>query len=107
MPNLDALLDDLYVGTERISRDEIHRRAVAADVPAEVLAVLDALPEGEYAQDEVAEAIDQIAGPDETGGSAVGIPGSQLDDEDLLREMGELHRTRNDTLRHGSDRALA
>jgi len=41
---VDALLDELYVGLERVSRAEIYRRAVAAD-----------LPEGEYAIDEAAE----------------------------------------------------
>jgi uncharacterized protein DUF6158 len=35
-----------------------------------------------------------------------GIPAEDLTDEDLLRELGELHRTRHDTLRHGSDQAL-
>jgi hypothetical protein len=36
-----------------------------------------------------------------------GVPADQLSDEDLIREMWELHRTRNETLRHGSDQALA
>ena len=38
--------------------------------------------------------------------AAPGIPAGELTDEDLLRELGELHRTRHDTLRHGSDQAL-
>ena len=41
---------------------------------------------------------DWVAGP--------GIPAGDLTDEDLLRELGELHRTRHETLRHGSDQAL-
>ena len=36
----------------------------------------------------------------------VGIPPQDLADEDLFRELGSLYRTREDTLRHGSDDAL-
>ena len=54
---LDELLDDMYSGQERLSRDEIHRRAVAADLPADLMLRVDALPEGEYALDEAAEAL--------------------------------------------------
>jgi hypothetical protein len=36
-----------------------------------------------------------------------GVPPQQLTDDDLLRELASVHRTRNDTLRHGSDDALA
>jgi hypothetical protein len=36
----------------------------------------------------------------------VGIDPADLPDEDLLRELASLHRTRLDTLRHGSDAAL-
>lgn len=36
-----------------------------------------------------------------------GIPGRDLSDEDLLRELDQLHQTRMETLRHGSDDALA
>jgi hypothetical protein len=35
-----------------------------------------------------------------------GIDPADLSDEDLLRELHSLHRTRMDTLRHGSDTAL-
>ncbi|MEV4414708.1 DUF6158 family protein [Catellatospora sp. NPDC049609] len=35
-----------------------------------------------------------------------GIPARDLSDEDLLRELAALHRTRLDTLRHAGDRAL-
>jgi hypothetical protein len=52
---LDELLDAIYLGQERMSRDEIHRRAVAADLPADLMQRVDGLPEGEYAIDEVAE----------------------------------------------------
>lgn len=36
-----------------------------------------------------------------------GVPGRDLYDEDLLRELEQLHHTRTETLRHGSDDALA
>jgi hypothetical protein len=32
---------------------------------------------------------------------------AELSEADLLRELEQLHRTRNQTLRHGSDDALA
>ncbi|HEY0698896.1 MAG TPA: hypothetical protein VGD43_13925 [Micromonospora sp.] len=52
---VDDLLDEIYNGHERVSRAEIHRRAVAAELPAELLTRIDAMPEGEYAVDEAAE----------------------------------------------------
>ncbi|WP_369799857.1 hypothetical protein [Micromonospora sp. HK10] len=52
---LDDLLDDLYRGQERITQAMIYRRAVAAELPAELLARIAALPEGEYAVDEAAD----------------------------------------------------
>jgi hypothetical protein len=57
---LDTFLDDVYHGQERLSRDEIHRAAVTFDLPADQLAIVDGLPEGEYAQDEAAEALRQV-----------------------------------------------
>lgn len=36
-----------------------------------------------------------------------GPAASALEEADLLRELGSLHDTRNTTLRHGSDEALA
>lgn len=48
-------LDDLYAGQERVTQAEIHRRAVAAELPADVLIRINAMPEGEYAVDEAAE----------------------------------------------------
>ena len=35
------------------------------------------------------------------------VPGVDLSEEDLLRELAHLHETRHTTLRHGSDDALA
>ncbi|MCX4470399.1 hypothetical protein C5N14_23565 [Micromonospora sp. MW-13] len=37
----------------------------------------------------------------------LGIDPAELADEDLIREMHSLHRTRLDTLRHAADSALA
>lgn len=37
----------------------------------------------------------------------LGIDPAELDDEDLIRELQSLHRTRLDTLRHAADTALA
>ncbi|WP_329103724.1 hypothetical protein OG792_27625 [Micromonospora sp. NBC_01699] len=54
-PALDDLLDDLYAGQERLTQGEIHRRAVAAELPAELLTRINAMPEGEYADDEAAD----------------------------------------------------
>jgi hypothetical protein len=104
MYDIDNLLDDIYGSQERVTRDVIHRRAVALELPAEVVAALDGLPEGEYAQDEVTEALAQLAGP---GLTTMGVPPAELSDEDLCRELGHLHDTRSDTFRHGSPQALA
>ncbi|HYN93902.1 MAG TPA: hypothetical protein VES42_08645 [Pilimelia sp.] len=54
---LDSLLEGMFLGQERLSRDEIYRRAVAADLPASDMARVDTLPEGEYSLDEVAEVL--------------------------------------------------
>ncbi|TDC36344.1 hypothetical protein [Micromonospora sp. KC213] len=52
---IDELLEDLYHGQERISQAAIYRRAVAAELPARLLTRIAALPQGEYAVDEVAD----------------------------------------------------
>ncbi|MCM0674349.1 hypothetical protein NCC78_06555 [Micromonospora phytophila] len=52
---LDELLDDLYHGQERISQADIYRRAVSAELPAQLLSRIAALPQGEYAADEAAD----------------------------------------------------
>jgi hypothetical protein len=114
MMPLESLLDQLYGGQERLTRDEIYRRAVTAQMPAQALTVLDGLPEGEYAQDEVSGALAEISG--DTGSSdggtspsgpdGDGVAASELSDEDLMRELETLHRTRHETLRHGSGHAL-
>jgi hypothetical protein len=97
---IEQLLDDLYAGQERITRDAIHRRAVADDLPADQITRLETLPEGEYAYDEVLAALSTGAEP------AVGVPATELSDEDLERELAQLHRTREDTFHRGSPQAL-
>ncbi|MFF0656930.1 hypothetical protein [Micromonospora tulbaghiae] len=52
---LDDLLDDIYHGQERVTQADIYRRAVAAELPAELLTRIAALPQGEYAVDEAAD----------------------------------------------------
>jgi hypothetical protein len=104
MREVEALLDEVYAGQKRLSRAMLHRYAVAAEAPAEIVGALDGLPEGEYDQDEVAEALG-ISSP--AIGPSLGVPANQLTDSDLLRELAEVHRTRDDALRHGSDQALA
>lgn len=60
-PNpLDAFLDELYHGHERLTSGDIQRSAISADLPADLLTRIDALPEGEYAQDEAAEALQSL-----------------------------------------------
>ncbi len=57
---LDEYLDEAFLGHERLSRADLRRGAIAAELPATALTRLDALPEGEYAQDEAAEALRTI-----------------------------------------------
>lgn len=45
------------------------------------------------------------AGPG--GAEPLGVPPTELSDEDLLREIQSLHRTRDDALRHAPEPALA
>ncbi|MFJ2083419.1 hypothetical protein ACIOBK_12845 [Micromonospora chokoriensis] len=52
---LDDLLDDVFRAQERVDQGEIYRRAVAAELPADLLARIDALPEGEYSVDEASD----------------------------------------------------
>ncbi|GGQ78034.1 hypothetical protein [Couchioplanes azureus] len=54
---LDDYLDEAYSGQERLSSADLQRGAVAGNLPAAALTRIDALPEGEYAQDEAAEAL--------------------------------------------------
>jgi hypothetical protein len=58
--DLRSLLATLYAGVDRLTRDEIRRRAIAADLPAAQLTHVDALPGGEYTEDELLEALRDI-----------------------------------------------
>ena len=54
---LDAFLDEAFVGHERLTSADLQRSAIASDLSATAMTRIDALPEGEYAQDEAAEAL--------------------------------------------------
>ncbi|MFH9419719.1 DUF6158 family protein [Streptomyces sp. NPDC017529] len=43
----------------------------------------------------------------ETKDTTPGVPPARLDEQQLLRELETIHRTRHDTLLHGSPDALA
>jgi len=62
---LDDFLDQAYVGLERLSSADLQRSANAADLPATIRSGIDALPEGEYAQDEAAEAVRELISHDQ------------------------------------------
>ncbi|HEX5594908.1 MAG TPA: hypothetical protein VFX61_02645 [Micromonosporaceae bacterium] len=55
------LLDGIYHGQERVSQADIQRRAVAAQLPSELLTRITALPQGEYAIDEAAELLGETS----------------------------------------------
>lgn len=50
---------------------------------------------------------DTASGEADVDGELLGVDPAELGDEDLMREMHSLHRTRLDTLRHAADSALA
>ena len=54
---LDEFLDDAFAAQERMTSADLQRQAIAADLPASAMTRIDALPEGEYLQDEAAEAL--------------------------------------------------
>jgi hypothetical protein len=58
---IDDLLDDIYLGQQRLTQTEIHRRAVEAELPADLLTRITAMPEGEYAMDEAADLLGETA----------------------------------------------
>jgi hypothetical protein len=106
MPTIDELLDEIFAGQERVSRDEIQRRAVAASLAAEDLTALDGLPEGEYTQDEAADALGHGSAGLDLAPLTEGIAPEDLAEDDLLRELASLHRTRHETFLHASPQAL-
>lgn len=54
---LSTFLDEAYRAEERLTSGDLQRRAIAEDLPATLLTKIDALPEGEYLQDEAEEAL--------------------------------------------------
>jgi hypothetical protein len=54
---LDEFLEDAFLGQDRLTNGDLQRMAIAADLPATALTRIDALPEGQYAQDEASEAL--------------------------------------------------
>jgi hypothetical protein len=57
---LDEFLDDIFTAQDRMTNIEIQRSAIAADLPADLMTRIDALPEGMYTQDEASEAFRTI-----------------------------------------------
>jgi hypothetical protein len=57
---IDDFLDEVFLGKDRLSSFDLRRSAMAADLPATALIRIDALPEGEYAQDEASEALREL-----------------------------------------------
>jgi hypothetical protein len=57
---LADLLADAFRGEGRLTRGDLHRYATEADAPSELMTLLDALPEGEYSEDEALEALRQV-----------------------------------------------
>ncbi|GAA3246271.1 DUF6158 family protein [Dactylosporangium siamense] len=102
MGETEKLLDVLYTGRDRLTSGEIQRQAIVAEASAAVVGRLESLPEGEYTYDEAVDAL-AVTG---RGDDGVGVPAGALSDEDLSRELGHLHETRDDTFRHGSPQAL-
>lgn len=49
---------------------------------------------------------DRADGHDERGSTMTGVDPGRLDDQQLMKELEAIHRTRHDTLLHGSNDAL-
>lgn len=94
---ISAMLDRIFAGAERINAEEMHRRAVLADLPSTFVKAIDELPEGLYGRAEAQEALEP----------GQGIDPAELSEDDLIREMESLGQTRADTIQHGSWPALA
>jgi hypothetical protein len=94
---VSALLERIFAGSEQINVEEMHRRAVIAHLPAELVAAIGELPQGLY----------DLATTEALLARGAGIDPAALTEEELLREMESLGNTRADTVRHGSWSALA
>jgi hypothetical protein len=102
MGEIAAILDEIYLGPDRLDREAIVQRAVDVGAPVDIVNALFRLPDGVYSH---AEAVTEAEKVSVDQGERV--PAENLSDDDLMREMDSLHQTRNSTLRHGSDSALA
>ncbi|MEU5787495.1 DUF6158 family protein [Micromonospora purpureochromogenes] len=67
----------------------------------------DVSPEQRMTEWDGDHARDTSASDAHVDGELLGVDPAELDDEDLIRELQSLHRTRLDTLRHAADSALA
>ncbi|MEV0806171.1 DUF6158 family protein [Micromonospora sp. NPDC050200] len=67
----------------------------------------DASPEQRMTEWDGDHARDASASGADVDGELLGVDPAELGDEDLIRELQSLHRTRLDTLRHAADSALA
>ncbi|MBQ0893490.1 hypothetical protein KBX37_10360 [Micromonospora sp. U56] len=67
----------------------------------------DVSPEQRMTEWDGDDARDTSASGAHVDGELLGVDPAELEDEDLIREMQSLHRTRLDTLRHAADSALA
>jgi len=94
---ISALLERIFAGSEQINVGEMHRRAVIAQLPTDLVATIGELPEGLY----------DLTTTEALLARGAGIDPAALPEEDLMREMESLGHTRADTVRHGSWSALA
>jgi hypothetical protein len=64
MAHADEILAKVFDGEERLTAEEIYRRAVADGASSEVIERLQLFPEGEYSREEAAYTFDDLADPD-------------------------------------------
>jgi hypothetical protein len=94
---VSALLERIFAGSEQINVEEMHRRAVIAKLPEDIVVAIGDLPEGLY----------DLTATEALLARGAGVDPAVLSETDLLREMESLGHTRADTVRHGSWSALA
>jgi Family of unknown function (DUF6158) len=92
-----ALLERIFEESEQIDVGEMRRRAVIAQLPADLVAAIGDLPEGHY----------DLTTAEALLARGAGIDPATLSEEDLLREMESLGHTRAEAVRHASWSALA
>ncbi len=94
---ISTMLDRIFAGAELINPEEMHRRAVLAQLPDSLVRAIDELPEALYDRTDAEESL----------APGQGIDPGELSEADLIREMQSLGQTRADTIQHGSWPALA